>query len=117
MPPSPRPKRPRLWPRHRSPRPRNSRPPGRRALFADEEHTRLARRNFLRWLSVAAASGVTPRVALAADDDLYDVGRFGNVRILHFTDSHAHLQPVYFREPSVNLGVGDMRGKPPHSVR
>jgi sulfur-oxidizing protein SoxB len=76
----------------------------------------MDRRNFLRWLSVAAASGVTPRVALAADDDLYDVGRSGNVRILHLTDTHAQLQPVYFREPSVNLGVGDMRGKPPHIV-
>ena len=76
----------------------------------------MDRRNFLRWLGVAAASGVTPRVALAADDDLYDVGRFGNVRILHLTDSHAQLQPVYFREPSVNIGVGDMRGKPPHIV-
>jgi sulfur-oxidizing protein SoxB len=76
----------------------------------------LDRRNFLRWLSVAAASGVTPRVALAAEDDLYDVGRFGNVRILHLTDTHAQLQPVYFREPSVNIGVGDMRGKPPHIV-
>jgi S-sulfosulfanyl-L-cysteine sulfohydrolase len=76
----------------------------------------LDRRNFLRWLGVAAASGVTPRVALAANDDLYDVGRFGNVRILHLTDTHAQLQPVYFREPSVNLGVGDMRGKPPHIV-
>ncbi len=76
----------------------------------------MDRRNFLRWLGVAAASGVTPRVALAADDDLYDVGRFGNVRILHLTDSHAQLQPVFFREPSVNIGVGDMRGKPPHIV-
>ena len=76
----------------------------------------MDRRNFLRWLGVAAASGITPRVALAADDDLYDVGRFGNVRILHLTDTHAQLQPVYFREPSVNLGVGDMRGKPPHIV-
>src|ERR1700724_3560732 len=116
MPPSPRPKRPKPWPRRRSPRPRNSRPPGGRALFVDEESTRLDRRNFLRWLGVAAASGVTPRVALAADDDLYDVGRFGNARILHLTDSHAQLQPVFFREPSVNIGVGDMRGKPPHIV-
>jgi S-sulfosulfanyl-L-cysteine sulfohydrolase len=76
----------------------------------------LDRRNFLRWLAVAAASGVTPRVAMAADDDLYDVGHFGNVRILHLTDTHAQLSPVYFREPSVNLGVGTMRGKPPHIV-
>src|SRR5579864_1428441 len=76
----------------------------------------MDRRNFLRWLGVAATAGVTPRVALAADDDLYDVGRFGNVRILHQTDTHAQLQPVYFREPSVNIGVGTMRGQPPHLV-
>jgi len=76
----------------------------------------LDRRDFLRWLALAAASGVTPRVALAADDDLYDVGRFGNVRILHLTDSHAQLKPVYFREPSVNIGVGAMRAQPPHLV-
>jgi len=76
----------------------------------------LDRRNFLRWLAVAAASGVTPPIAMAADDDLYDIGRFGNVRILHFTDTHAQLRPVFFREPSVNIGVGSMRGQPPHLV-
>jgi sulfur-oxidizing protein SoxB len=76
----------------------------------------LDRRNFLRWLGVAAGAGVMPRVACAADDDLYDIGRFGNVRLLHLTDSHAQLQPVYFREPSVNIGVGAMRGQPPHLV-
>ena len=42
--------------------------------------------------------------------------RFGNARILHMTDTHAQLQPVYFREPSVNLGIGAMQGKPPHLV-
>ena len=76
----------------------------------------MDRRNFLRCLAAAAASGVTPRVAMAADDDLYDVGRFGNVRVLHLTDTHAQLQPVHFREPSVNIGVGAMRGQPPHLV-
>jgi sulfur-oxidizing protein SoxB len=76
----------------------------------------LDRRNFLRCLAAAVASGVTPRVAMAADEDLYDVGRFGNVRILHLTDSHAQLQPVHFREPSVNIGIGEMRGRPPHLV-
>jgi sulfur-oxidizing protein SoxB len=76
----------------------------------------LDRRNFLHWLGVAAASGVMPRIALAADDDLYDLGRFGNVRVMHLTDTHAQLQPVYFREPSVNIGVGAMRGQPPHLV-
>jgi sulfur-oxidizing protein SoxB len=76
----------------------------------------LDRRNFLHWLGVATTCGVAPRVALAADDDLYDIGRFGNVRLLHITDTHAQLQPIYFREPSVNIGTGDMRGKPPHIV-
>jgi sulfur-oxidizing protein SoxB len=76
----------------------------------------LDRRALLRCLAAAAASGVAPRAASAVDDDLYDVGRFGNVRILHTTDTHAQLAPVYFREPSVNIGVGPMRGKPPHIV-
>ncbi len=76
----------------------------------------MDRRSFLRWLGVAAGAGAMPRVAFAADDDLYDIGRFGNVRLLHLTDTHAQLQPVYFREPSVNIGVGAMRGQPPHLV-
>ena len=44
------------------------------------------------------------------------IERFGNARILHITDTHAQLQPVYFREPSVNLGIGEMQGRPPHLV-
>jgi sulfur-oxidizing protein SoxB len=74
------------------------------------------RRKFLHCLAVTAASGVASRGAMAADEDLYDVGRFGNVRILHLTDTHAQLAPVYYREPSVNIGVGPMRGNPPHIV-
>src|SRR5260370_7477261 len=46
----------------------------------------------------------------------YDLEGFGNTRILHITDTHAQLLPVYFREPSVNLGIGAMAGKPPHLV-
>jgi sulfur-oxidizing protein SoxB len=42
--------------------------------------------------------------------------KFGNVSLLHFTESHAQLPPVYFREPSVNLGVGNASGRPPHLV-
>jgi sulfur-oxidizing protein SoxB len=76
----------------------------------------MDRRDFLRCLTTAAASGLLPQAAIAANDDLYDVGRFGNVRILHQTDTHAQLEPVYFREPSVNIGVGTMRGQPPHLV-
>ncbi len=39
-----------------------------------------------------------------------------DVRILHFTDTHAQAAPVRFREPSVNIGVGAARGRPPHLV-
>ncbi len=77
----------------------------------------MRRRDVLKLLSAAALSGAVPRLARAAGaDDLYDVGRFGNARVLHLTDSHAQLDPVYFREPSVNLGVGAMAGQPPHLV-
>jgi sulfur-oxidizing protein SoxB len=38
----------------------------------------------------------------------------GNVTLLHVADIHGQLMPVYFREPSVNLGVGEARGQPPH---
>jgi S-sulfosulfanyl-L-cysteine sulfohydrolase len=76
----------------------------------------MRRRELLTAFTAAAVSGLVPRMAMAAGDDLYDIGRFGNVRILHLTDTHAQLAPVYFREPSVNIGVGAMRGKPPHIV-
>src|SRR5207245_8935795 len=46
----------------------------------------------------------------------YDPPRFGNVSLLHFTDCHAQLRPVYFREPSVNVGVGAAANRPPHLV-
>lgn len=77
----------------------------------------MRRRDVLKLLTAAALSGTLPRIGkAAADDDLYDIGKFGNVRVLHMTDTHAQLNPVYFREPSVNLGVGSMAGKPPHLV-
>ncbi len=47
---------------------------------------------------------------------MYDIAAFGNVSLLHFTDCHAQLLPVYFREPSVNLGVADAQGRAPHLV-
>lgn len=49
-------------------------------------------------------------------DQLYDIPQFGNVSLLHFTDCHAQLMPIYYREPSINLGVGDAQGKAPHLV-
>jgi S-sulfosulfanyl-L-cysteine sulfohydrolase len=77
----------------------------------------MRRRDVLKALTAAAIAGVVPRIGSAGEaDDLYDIGRFGNARLLHITDTHAQLEPVYFREPSVNLGVGSMAGKPPHLV-
>ena len=38
----------------------------------------------------------------------------GNVTLIHITDIHAQLKPIWFREPEINLGVGDAKGMPPH---
>jgi sulfur-oxidizing protein SoxB len=78
---------------------------------------KIRRRDFLKISSAAALSGGLPRLARAADNTgVYDLERFGNARILHLTDTHAQLLPVYFREPSVNIGIGEMQGRPPHLV-
>jgi sulfur-oxidizing protein SoxB len=79
----------------------------------------LTRREFLQLLAVAAAAGVNLRSeAFAAEAErLYELPRGGaNVTLMHFTDCHAQLLPVYFREPDVNIGVGEALGKPPHLV-
>ena len=78
---------------------------------------RFRRRDLLKAGAAVALSGSLPRAARSADTaGVYDLERFGNARILHTTDIHAQLKPVYFREPSVNLGIGAMAGKPPHLV-
>src|SRR5882757_8751931 len=77
----------------------------------------IRRRDFLKVTAAATLSGGLPRLARSADTpSTYDLERFGNARILHMTDTHAQLRPVFFREPSVNLGIGAMAGKPPHLV-
>jgi S-sulfosulfanyl-L-cysteine sulfohydrolase len=77
----------------------------------------IRRRDFLTLAGATALSGGLPRLARGADNaGVYDLERFGNARILHTTDTHAQLLPVFFREPSVNLGIGAMQGKPPHLV-
>ena len=77
----------------------------------------IRRREFLTLAGAAAVSGSLPRLARGAEtSSVYDLERFGNARILHLTDTHAQLKPVYFREPGVNLGVGAMAGQPPHLV-
>jgi len=77
----------------------------------------IRRRDLLKVTGLAALSAGLPRIARSADSaSVYDIEKFGNARILHITDTHAQLRPMFFREPSVNLGVGEMQGKPPHLV-
>lgn len=83
----------------------------------------ISRRDFLQ-VSMAAsalygASGYGNWAKLAAkqaltQDDLLQFDTFGNVSLIHITDLHAQLKPIYFREPEINLGVGDARGQVPH---
>ena len=71
-------------------------------------------------LALASAAGMGLAggrgVARAANPNPYDVAAFGNLTLLHYTDCHAQLVPVYFREPNINIGVGSARGQPPHLV-
>jgi len=76
----------------------------------------LSRREFLQALAAAVAAGL-PLGSEAADDErFYDLPRFGSLSLLHFTDCHAQLLPVYFREPSTNIGVASSMNRPPHIV-
>ena len=59
------------------------------------------------WSRAAAQQALT-------EDDLLGMKGYGNVTLLHLTDLHAQLMPLYFREPSINLGVGEVAGLPPH---
>ncbi len=74
----------------------------------------------MQLLAIASAGGLALQSgtasAQAAANAFYDLPKFGNVHLLHFTDCHAQLNPIYFREPNVNLGFGDQLGKAPHLV-
>jgi sulfur-oxidizing protein SoxB len=75
----------------------------------------LQRRELFRLLALAAAAGAGLRPGASeaqAADELYEVQPFGNVSLLHVTDVHAQLLPVHFREPSINIGNGEI----PHLV-
>ncbi len=83
----------------------------------------ISRRDFLQ-VSMAAsalvgASGFGNWSRLAAQqaltqDQLLQFDTFGNVSLIHITDIHAQIKPIYFREPSVNIGVGENKGAVPH---
>jgi sulfur-oxidizing protein SoxB len=79
------------------------------------------RRDFLQTMAASAIlMGGTPRLVGAAarqaitQDQLLAFEPLGQVTLLHLADLHAQLMPVYFREPSVNIGVGEATGLPPH---
>ena len=83
----------------------------------------ISRRDFLQASMAASAilgsSGFGNWARLAAQqaltqDQLLEFDTFGNVTLVHITDIHAQLKPIWFREPEMNLGVGDNRGHVPH---
>ncbi len=83
----------------------------------------MDRREFLRLLGIGALAGSAAGCATGRKGEatpglgaMYDVPSFGNARLLHFADCHAQLMPVYFREPNVNIGLGDSKGRLPHLV-
>ena len=81
----------------------------------------LHKREFMQVLGAGAVAGMAmgrfaEADAATASEGLYQAPRFGHVSFLHMTDCHAQLLPIHFREPSINLGVGSMRGQLPHLV-
>jgi len=82
----------------------------------------LSRRDFLQFAAVtAAATGYANLTRAAAtqaltQEQLLDFDSKGKLTLLHITDMHAQLKPVYFRPPSENYGVGAFEGIPPHLV-
>lgn len=86
----------------------------------------INRRKFIKLAGTGAAASTIPAIlpltTASAEKsnnsakDFYNLPIQGNVRILHITDVHGQLNPVFFREPNVNLGVGDAYGRPPHVV-
>ncbi len=80
----------------------------------------ISRRQFLQLMGAASVAGMVPGSAFAqarkSPSDLYEIPRFGNVTLMHITDTHAQLNPIYFREPNVNLGLAGAYGKAPHLV-
>ncbi len=87
----------------------------------------MDKRTFLKILAVGTAgAGSLPWLIQQSQaesakqapmpEGYYSIPRKGQARILHTTDVHGQLLPVYFREPNVNLGVGPALGRPPHIV-
>lgn len=73
----------------------------------------MKRRQFLQTLAVLGLSPQLTR-SMVSSHDFYSLPEFGNARLLHFTDCHAQLLPIYYREPSTNIGTANAKNKPPH---
>ncbi|MEA3315215.1 MAG: thiosulfohydrolase SoxB [Campylobacterota bacterium] len=83
--------------------------------------SKMSRREFVYMMAMLGAAPVfanshTRMVDTGKADDYFKLKPYGNVRLMHMTDSHAQLLPVYFREPSVNMGFHTNFGKVPHIV-
>jgi len=83
----------------------------------------ISRRDFLQvsmaTSALVGASGFGNWARLAAQqsltqDQLLDFDTYGNVSLIHITDIHAQMKPIYFREPEINLGIGAAKGQMPH---
>ena len=78
----------------------------------------MNRREFNRLLTAGIVAGILPKTSFsfAAGKPNYNIPQKGNARLLHITDCHAQLNPVYFREPNVNMGFNEALGRTPHVV-
>ena len=78
----------------------------------------MNRREFIKALMIGYMYNlIVPSNARSTDAFInYSLPKTGDIRLLHITDTHAQLEPIYFREPNVNLGVGSNKNMPPHLV-
>ncbi len=74
----------------------------------------MQRRQFLQALMVLGLCPDLSREFYSTPENLYQLPSFGNTRLLHFTDIHAQLLPLYYREPNINQGIGNEINFPPH---
>ena len=75
----------------------------------------MNRREFLQFLTAGYMAGLVKPLHGSTRVN-YNIKPFGNLRLIHLTDTHAQLDPMYFREPNYNLGVGKNKNMPPHLV-
>ena len=87
-------------------------------IHVSKKILKMNRREFIKALMIGYMYNlIVPSNARSTDAFInYSLPKTGDIRLLHITDTHAQLEPIYFREPSVNLGVGSNKNIPPHLV-